>query len=504
MNIYGFNSSVFNNDVLKDFDAVEQTINLPLDFRHAMIVGETGCGKTTSAILPILNNRIQKGHGILMFDYKGAEHLKVKALAKKHNRLKDVVMINVPWGKNINFIEAGDPAFISQNLEKIYLTSNNNDFWAKCAGSYLSGVISMLSAMRNIALSLNNFLPNSVDEIPQNTIKVVLEKLNSPEKFFYFYRDVKAFYNKYLCNEISSYIAHLPKNIASKILREFYAMRKINKPKFEKFLNENEIFSKFVPNYNEGPTALFTKNITAMFASLNRVADIEYINKDENSLFEMLNSGKIVIVNCDNLDNAILAILLSATLDGLTKRCSLNIKTAISIIIDEAQKVLCEGTDLHADVLRESQTELILAFQNEDLMKTKIGTTQYSALKQNLTHKFIYKNQKSDYFYESYNLKQFECYNNDNKKLEKMKPIFLDKNELDKAELCFQKINGVFNKFASGEYDENSIVVYDSNLFRNEAKVILKNIKSKEIKNIPSLSNEEAAMLLESLKNLRG
>lgn len=60
MNIYGFNSSVFNNDVLKDFDAVEQTINLPLDFRHAMIVGETGCGKTTSAILPILNNRIQK------------------------------------------------------------------------------------------------------------------------------------------------------------------------------------------------------------------------------------------------------------------------------------------------------------------------------------------------------------------------------------------------------------------------------------------------------------
>ncbi len=332
----------------------------------------------------------------------------------------------------------------------------------------------------------------------------MLEKLNSPEKFFYFYRDVKAFYNKYLCNEISSYIAHLPKNIASKILREFYAMRKINKPKFEKFLNENEIFSKFVSNYNEGPTALFTKNITAMFASLNRVADIEYINKDENSLFEMLNSGKIVIVNCDNLDNAILAILLSATLDGLTKRCSLNIKTAISIIIDEAQKVLCEGTDLHADVLRESQTELILAFQNEDLMKTKIGTTQYSALKQNLTHKFIYKNQKSDYFSESYNLKQFECYNNDNKKLEKMKPIFLDKNELDKAELCFQKINGVFNKFASGEYDENSIVVYDSNLFRNEAKVILKNIKSKEIKNIPSLSNEEAAMLLESLKNLRG
>lgn len=57
-----------------------------------------------------------------------------------------------------------------------------------------------------------------------------------------------------------------------------------------------------------------------MFASLNRVADIEYINKDENSLFEMLNSGKIVIVNCDNLDNAILAILLSATLDGLTKK----------------------------------------------------------------------------------------------------------------------------------------------------------------------------------------
>ena len=76
----------------------EGAIHIHKDFTHAMITGQTGCGKTTSAILPIMDDRIKSGYGLLTFDYKGGEHFKIKYLVKKHKRLKDVVMINVPWG----------------------------------------------------------------------------------------------------------------------------------------------------------------------------------------------------------------------------------------------------------------------------------------------------------------------------------------------------------------------------------------------------------------------
>lgn len=60
----------------------EKFIKLATDYTHAMILGVTGSGKTSSAILPILEDRISKNHGILIFDYKGEEHKKVKYLAK--------------------------------------------------------------------------------------------------------------------------------------------------------------------------------------------------------------------------------------------------------------------------------------------------------------------------------------------------------------------------------------------------------------------------------------
>ena len=64
----------------------EGAIHIDKDFTHAMITGQTGCGKTTSAILPIMDDRIKSGYGLLAFDYKGGEHFKIKYLAKKYKR----------------------------------------------------------------------------------------------------------------------------------------------------------------------------------------------------------------------------------------------------------------------------------------------------------------------------------------------------------------------------------------------------------------------------------
>ena len=105
----------------------ESAIHIDKDFTHAMITGQTGCGKTTSAILPIMDDRIKSKHGLLIFDYKGGEHFKIKYLAKKHKRLKDVVMINVPWGERIN-ITAEASEKLLQNFFQVKLRRQKRSF----------------------------------------------------------------------------------------------------------------------------------------------------------------------------------------------------------------------------------------------------------------------------------------------------------------------------------------------------------------------------------------
>lgn len=76
-----------------------KSIEVPKDFTNAIFFGRTGSGKTTGAILPIVEDRIKSDYGILIYDFKGNLHLQVKYLANKYNRLDDVIEIGKPWGK---------------------------------------------------------------------------------------------------------------------------------------------------------------------------------------------------------------------------------------------------------------------------------------------------------------------------------------------------------------------------------------------------------------------
>ena len=60
---------------------------VPINFTHAHAIGQTGCGKTTSFIYPNLDHRIEQGHSVLLYDFKGKEHMSLKYFAQKHGRL---------------------------------------------------------------------------------------------------------------------------------------------------------------------------------------------------------------------------------------------------------------------------------------------------------------------------------------------------------------------------------------------------------------------------------
>lgn len=54
------------------------------DFTNTIFFGRTGSGKTSCAILPNIENRIQLNQGILVYDFKGNLHTQVKYLANKY------------------------------------------------------------------------------------------------------------------------------------------------------------------------------------------------------------------------------------------------------------------------------------------------------------------------------------------------------------------------------------------------------------------------------------
>jgi type IV secretory pathway VirB4 component len=83
---------------IKEQNNTNDKLQIPCDFRHAIILGETGSGKTASVINPLLLDRIKKGHGILVFDFKGNYHYTVKALAKKENKLNHIIELGKSMG----------------------------------------------------------------------------------------------------------------------------------------------------------------------------------------------------------------------------------------------------------------------------------------------------------------------------------------------------------------------------------------------------------------------
>ena len=82
-----------------------KNIEVPKDFTNAIFFGRTGSGKTTGAILPVIQDRIKSDYGLLIYDFKGNLHLQTKYIANKFNRLDDVVEIGKPWGENINILK---------------------------------------------------------------------------------------------------------------------------------------------------------------------------------------------------------------------------------------------------------------------------------------------------------------------------------------------------------------------------------------------------------------
>ena len=378
----GFLQTNDNQNNIKDSDP----IIVPCTFTHAIAFGQTGCGKTSSFIYPNLQERINKGHGILLYDYKDQEHLSVKAFAYKANRLDDVVEIGKPWGESINFIKNMDEDEIDRFFSVILKHDNSNKFWENSAKSLGQTILAILKGIEEFTKA--NFDITGITEMYYMTLSYTfpgLRTLESLVKVCKTYESLKSFVTSLhdLVDEFDEKIDR-----AASVLLDKYGDTHEARQRLLPLLSARNRFTEIILKkkesldiFGEGANENLVQNIVGTLSSpLVSIAQNKFYNLDNFDITQALQEGKIVILNVESLSYAMVESLSNALLYELSKRTKSLQKHPVSVFIDEVQRVMGKDFDLPIDVFREASVDLFLATQNNALLKEKLGNEKFDAL----------------------------------------------------------------------------------------------------------------------------
>ena len=446
----------------------EGNLIIPCNFTHAAIIGETGCGKTTSMIYPNLLDRMQRGHGIFVFDYKGCEESAVMALAKRAGRLKDVVVVGTFLGEKINLIKDISGRDFKNTTNSLMKTIDS--FWQEYGA--------------NLTLSIFNFL------------KTLSEFADVARKY-----NVRGFDTAIKLSGTYPFNIHTIRNLTQELLKfnEFLASVKsdlrpnpywINGEKKEVRLrfkdlltarqNLIDIMDRFdVTKVKDNEKiANDFRNLSIMATVINELADDETVNADKNSISQYLNEGKIVVFNAINSSSQTLAMLLDSFIPSFIKRAGGKNLIPISLFLDETAKIAGKNSNFHEEILRQSKVELILAFQNEYTLKKGLGYEKYEALMGNMVDIYLMKNKSlftigADAVNCS-RLKPFECLYDGERNL--LKPMFIDEVEKREAAYEFELINKLQEKMLEKKA-KGCVMKFSEWHFRN-GQITLVDVKS--------------------------
>ena len=341
----GFNTSNTN---------VKNNIIFPKDFTNGIVFGRTGSGKTSCAILPNIEDRIKSNYGLLIYDFKGNLHLQTKYLAQKYNKLSDVIEIGKPWGKNINLCD-----YLSLKQIPLIVKSQNlkTDYWDTASRNLLENIYTvyknfyilkdeLIRAIRGFELNYD------VKEPSYSTIYSCITSVWELSSFYNKMSEnleyVEIYFNKYKNNRTLK----KRKNIISNLISDI-----------KKSLKCLELYKNIKKDDDSGRNAVANH----LNSVLNALATKLYLNKGDIDIIKELRAGKIVIIDVSSFNENILNIINLAIYTRLQNAFCETMKP-VSIIIDEAQKVLNNDYLPQTDVCREAKFEYLFATQDPVLL----------------------------------------------------------------------------------------------------------------------------------------
>ena len=490
------------------------SIIVPETFTHSIAFGETGCGKTSSFIYPNLMKRLELGHGILVYDYKGKEHLSVKVLAEKAGRLSDIVEIGKPWGESINLIEKMDEDELDKFFDNILKHSDENKYWQNSAKSLGQSLLKVLKAIDNFASALaviegtrRDYL--EIDDIFSsfqyptkrnlNSLIFVCTTFDVLGKFIGGLKGLPGLVDT-LVEESLVENYNKGKDLVS--LKPQYLKLVSAKKKLVEVIEESkDSLKSFGEDSNENLTQNIMGSLTSPLLSLSQN---HHFNDADFDISQALNEGKVVIVNVESLSNAVVETLNNSVLYELSKRTkSVNIHP-VSIFIDEVQRVISKNTDLPIDVFREAKVDMFLATQNSSLLKDKLKEDKFNSLMGNLTHKYYFKSshdEELDTEIDLHTLETFEYIQSEDMydEVTKSRALFIKDEVKLKVEFIYQKSMDILAEYLYKFRAKKVVLEYDSRLYKDN-KIIAIDMQTRR-ESIHESLNKESMISLQSEVN---
>ena len=450
---------------------------IPSDFTHAAIIGETGSGKTTAMIYPNLLDRMQKGYAVFAVDYKGGESAKIKALARRAGRLKDVVSVGARLDAPINLIASMKPRDFKNCVKKPM--ESREKFWEEFGSSIATEFFKVLKALKIFAKKITPLSDCYTDAFYADVrtlardftfdVATILRLSQDLEKMLEF-KDALSL----ICDNLDSSTLNFTRETIM-INRAFLATT-------DEFLDATSRYK----DIGDERTRDDFRNYSMMMSPFLGLMNDDSLNGDgegaagDASIAGLLNSGKIVIFNAASCDKSALSFLLNSFLPELLKRVTMKQKRPISLFLDESAKLLSENTELNEEILRECEVELVLAFQNEFLLKRAIGGTAYEALMGNLTNRYFMRNKDvvrlGSSEVDCSTLEKFECVLEGDKIA--LEPIFIDEAECLQAQLEFERKNRLHERLL-GKIYENRVIEFDEELV-DDGKIWVRDVDTGE------------------------
>ena len=489
------------------------SIIVPETFTHSIAFGQTGCGKTSSYIYPNLQNRINLGHGILLYDYKGKEHLSVKYLAKQAGRLRDVVEIGKPWGESVNLVQKMDEDELDKFFDNVLKHGEDSKYWQNSAKSLGQTLLQVLKGIESFADALA-FVETerrekisvglSYDYPTKRTLQSLVQICKTFDSLKDFISNLKKLQTKVGNLITQAAQSALEKNSDSKIIQAQFSKLISAKETLKIIIETNQ---NSLDSFGEDSNENLTQNIMgSLISPLVSLSQNEAFNTNEFDISEALNSGKIIVINVESLSSAAMESLSNTVLYELSKRTkSLDIHP-VSIFIDEVQRVVSKNTDLPIDVMREAKVDMFLATQNSALLKEKLKDEKFDALMGNLTQKFYYKSSVDEELETENDLKLLETFeyvslNDDFMEVHNSSPIFIDESEKMLIEYRYQSSLNVLINFLYKYKTKMVILDYDSRLYKDN-KIIAIDIKTKKEHILDSLNKENIEYLNSEVSEL--
>ena len=489
------------------------SIIVPETFTHSIAFGQTGCGKTSSFIYPNLQNRINLGHGILLYDYKGKEHLSVKYLAEKAGRLDDVVEIGKPWGESINLIQKMDEDELDKFFDNILKHGEDSKYWQNSAKSLGQTLLQVLKGIENFADTLEFIEGRRREELSASfdydyPTKRTLQTLVQICKTF---DSLKNFISN--LSKLQSKIDRLIKEAAALALSKS-TDSKILKAQFSKLISTQETLKIIIDtnqnaldSFGEDSNENLTQNIMgSLISPLVSLSQNEEFNTNSFDISLALNRGSIIVINVESLSAAAMESLSNTILYELSKRTkSLDIHP-ISIFIDEVQRVVSKNTDLPIDIMREAKVDMFLATQNSALLKEKLKDEKFDALMGNLTEKFYFKSSIDEELETQNDLKSLDTFeylslDDDFVEVYNASAIFIDQTKKMLVEFKYQQRLNVLEDYLYKYKAKKIILEYDSRLYKDN-KIIAIDIKTKKEHILDSLSKDNIEYLHDKVTEL--